>query len=222
MDQCLLCQQTMLPRLSFRELFLLKDTNFEVCKMCQSEFEPIKENHCPRCYKSGEQDVCIDCQIWERKGIKVKHQSLYRYNSAMKAFFSQYKFQGDYLLRYVFKEEIKQHLAAFQKTHTIIPVPLGEERLYLRGFNQVTGFLDAANIHYSDVLEKENTIAQSSKARMARLDVTQTFNLKPNSHLTGKILIVDDIYTTGATINQIRQLLQANGIKEIESFSLAR
>lgn len=55
-----------------------------------------------------------------------------------------------------------------------------------------------------------------------RLKQVQQFTLKNEAELRDNLLIVDDIYTTGATIAQIRKLLEEKGIKNIKSFSLAR
>ncbi|WP_212768414.1 ComF family protein, partial [Larkinella sp. C7] len=70
----------------------------------------------------------------------------------MKQYFSSYKFQGDYLLRKIFSNEIKRALADY-KSYTIVPIPLSEESLKKRKFNQVTGFLEDASISYQRLLE---------------------------------------------------------------------
>ncbi len=219
---CLICQETLLTRPSFRQLFSLHEQHGTICPTCRESFEEIGDSHCPRCFKKGDSAICSDCHRWEDEGYSVNHFSLYSYNEAMKSFFKTYKFSGDYLLRTIFAKEIKQALKPYEKTHQIIPVPLSQERLQARGFNQVTGLLDAAGVTYSDILTKEHTIKQSHKNRQERLSASQTFQLLDKSLLNEKIMIVDDVYTTGATIQLVKKILKANGVKELTSFSLAR
>ncbi|HEO7285809.1 TPA: ComF family protein, partial [Streptococcus agalactiae] len=91
-----------------------------------------------------------------------------------------------------------------------------------RQFNQVIAFLQSANIPYKNILSKKDGGKQSANNKEERLKQVQQFTLKNEAELRDNLLIVDDIYTTGATIAQIRKLLEEKGIKNIKSFSLAR
>ena len=143
------------------------------------------------------------------------------YNDLMKDFFSKYKFQGDYLLRFVFAEVLKKSLRNF-KEYTLVPIPVSPEKHQSRGFNQVEGFLQAAGLPYKQLLEKEDMIAQSSKNREERLNSQQCFTLAKDVLLPEKILLIDDVYTTGKTLQLARELLLEAGVKEVLTFSLAR
>ena len=128
---------------------------------------------------------------------------------------------GDYCLRKTFQKDIKNNLKPFfKKGYTIVPVPLSEERLVERGFNQVEGLIEG--IPYQDIFEKRDIEKQSSKTREERLSQDNAFCLKKGIDVPDKIIIVDDIYTTGATIERAKEMLIVNGVKEIRSFSLAR
>ncbi|HEO7124681.1 TPA: ComF family protein, partial [Streptococcus agalactiae] len=108
------------------------------------------------------------------------------------------------------------------KGYTIVPVPLSHEGYQNRQFNQVIAFLQSANIPYKNILSKKDGGKQSANNKEERLKQVQQFTLKNEAELRDNLLIVDDIYTTGATIAQIRKLLEEKGIKNIKSFSLAR
>lgn len=128
---------------------------------------------------------------------------------------------GDYCLRKIFQQDIKNNLKPFlKKGYTIVSVPLSEERLAERGFNQVEGLIEG--IPYRDIFEKRDIEKQSSKTREERLSQDNAFYLKEGINLPDKIIIVDDIYTTGSTLYQMVQLLEGIGIKEVLTFSLAR
>ena len=221
MTECLLCKGQIEEKSSFLQLFLLKEGGPSCCPVCYQNFEGISEEHCPRCFRNGQSDLCTDCKKWEKEGNLVQHQSIFTYNEAMKAYFSQYKFQGDYALRFVFAKAIKKAVKMFRE-HTIVPIPVSIEKFQVRGFNQVQGFLDAANLSYRNILEKKDTLAQSSKIREERLQTQQVFKIKNGVDLPDKILLVDDIYTTGKTLQLAKQILLEAGVKEVLSFSIAR
>ena len=221
MTECLLCKGQIEEKSSFLQLFLLKEGGPSCCPVCYQNFERISEEHCPRCFRNGQSDLCADCQKWEKEGNQVQHQSLFTYNEAMKNYFSQYKFQGDYALRFVFAKAAKKAVKMFRE-HTIVPIPVSIEKFQVRGFNQVQGILDAANLSYRDILEKKDTLAQSSKTREERLQTQQAFKIKNGVDLPDRILLVDDIYTTGKTLQLAKQILLEAGVKEILTFSIAR
>ena len=129
-------------------------------------------------YKDKEEKVCKDCEYWEdKREILVEHEALYRYNGAMKDYFKRYKFEGDRLLGMVFASDIKKALKKY-KSYTIIPTPISHEKKQERGFNQVSTILDFAEIKYSSLFQKEDTLAQSKKTREERLKTSQHFQLK--------------------------------------------
>ena len=221
MTECLLCKEQIKEKGSFLRLFLLKEEGPSCCSTCYQKFEGIPEEHCPRCFRDGQSDLCTDCQKWEKEGNPVQHQSLFTYNEAMKNYFNQYKFQGDYVLRFVFAKAAKKAVKMFRE-HIIVPIPVSIEKFQARGFKQVQGILDAANLSYRNILEKKDTLAQSSKTREERLQTQQAFKIKNGVDLPDKILLVDDIYTTGKTLQLAKQILLEAGVKEILTFSIAR
>ena len=221
MKSCLLCDKELKRSEHFRELILLKSKEEWICKECKEQFEAISEVHCPNCFKDKEEKECKDCKYWRKKGNKVQHEALYRYNEAMKDYFKRYKFEGDRLLGMVFASDIKKALKKY-KNYTIIPTPISHEKKQDRGFNQVSTILDFAEIKYSTLFQKEDSLAQSKKTREERLKTSQHFQLTEEVPKKQKYLIFDDIYTTGKTIELMKRLLIEKGVKEIKTFSIAR
>lgn len=219
----MLCDEELSNQESLRNLILMTKENITMCDNCKNKFEPVSEASCKTCCKKSTETSCEDCQEWERKGKNVNHKALYYYNEEMKEYFRKYKFQGDQLLACLFAEEVKVALKKY-KGYTIVPIPLSDERNEKRGFNQVTAILEAARIPYQDLLKKKNTKAQSQKNKKERLKTEQAFERKEleNKSWPEKIMLMDDIYTTGATIERAKEMLHVNRVKEIRSFSLAR
>lgn len=221
MKECLLCNKELKTSEHFTDLIFINQQEKLICKECKENFEQIGEIHCPRCFKDKEEKVCKDCEYWEDKGNTVQHEALYRYNGAMKDYFKRYKFEGDRLLGMVFASDIKKALKKY-KNYTIISTPISHEKKQERGFNQVSTILDFAEIKYSTLFQKEDSLAQSKKTREERLKTSQHFQLKEEVPIRQKYLIFDDIYTTGKTIELMKRLLIEKGVKEIKTFSIAR
>ena len=218
---CLLCAQHLKKNLTFGELLFLKKEESTLCLVCYSSFEMIGEEHCPNCYKKGVSSSCQDCQLWCKEGIEVSHEAIFSYNQAMKDFFNRYKFDGDYMLRKVFATILSENLKKY-KGYDFVLIPLSPERYAKRGFNQVAGLIEAAGLSHLDVLGKREEKASSSKNRSERLATELPFFIKEDSRVPKKILLIDDIYTTGATVNRVKSMLENAGAEEVRTFSLVR
>ena len=218
---CLLCSQTTKSELTFSSLFLLKHDCSYLCSACDSTFEKIGEDHCPNCMKTRSSTKCQDCKFWCKEGIQVDHKAIFTYNQAMKDFFSQYKFDGDFLLRKVFASVLAEELKKY-RGYQFVVIPLSPERLLERGFNQVEGLVEVAGFSFKDILGKREESASSSKSRLERLATEIPFFIKDGISLPKKILLIDDIYTTGATVNRVKRLLEEAGALDVKTFSLVR
>lgn len=221
MMTCLLCQQEVKKSFLFSEIFLFSKASLTSCATCQAGFAPISESHCPTCFKAEELSQCQDCLYWKKQKEEVSHESLYCYNDRMADYMSRYKFWGDYLLRYVFADELRVYMKT-KSEYTLVPIPISDRRMAERGFNQVTGLLEAARLPFVELLCKDDGQRQSEKTRKERLESQQSFSIKQGRKVPSKILLVDDVYTTGATIHRAKQVLMKNGAKIVKSFSLAR
>ena len=218
---CLLCGQHLKKNLTFGELLFLKKEESSLCLACYSSFEMIGEEHCPNCHKKGVSTSCQDCQLWCKEGIDVSHEAIFTYNQAMKDYFSRYKFDGDYILRKIFASILKDKLRKY-KEFQILLIPLSPERFSKRGFNQVEGLIETTGLSHLDVLGKREEKASSSKNRSERLATELPFFIKEGSRIPKKILLIDDIYTTGATVNRVKSMLENAGAEEVRTFSLVR
>ena len=219
--KCLLCNDWIesLPKL--RDLIMFNQRKEYFCRSCKHQFKNLSKERCQNCNKELYGDACIDCKLWMKKGYIPKHLAIYRYEENMKEYFSRYKFMGDYCLRKIFQQEIKANLKSFlKKGYILVPVPLSEERLEERGFNQVKGLLEG--IPYKNIFEKREIEKQSSRTREERLSQDNSCSLKKGIELPSKIIIIDDIYTTGSTLYQMVKLLEDLDVKEVLTFSLAR
>jgi competence protein ComFC len=198
-----------------------------VCSYCLSKFTKIKKHICKRCSKSCIEEICCDCQKWQKlyPNYQFKNESLYFYNEAMEEFMQKYKFYGDYRLRFIFAKEMAQRLKKYREW-VIVPIPISKKRFSLRGFNQVEGLLLASGIcFYSALMKPFDREYQSHKTREERLQTVQPFLLTQAGKSTlyhKKILLVDDIYTTGRTLFHAYGVIKEALPKKVQTFTLVR
>lgn len=116
----------------------------------------------------------------------------------------------------------------FDGFDAFIPVPLHEEKLKQRGFNQVEKifrpWLLQHGFRYSDVLLRtKQTRSQYSLNRLERKqNLRSAFALKPGTSVKGmRCLLLDDIFTSGSTMSGCAQALLAGGAASVSGLVLA-
>ncbi|MCI8342362.1 MAG: ComF family protein [Firmicutes bacterium] len=142
--------------------------------------------------------------------------------------FDGYKFYGEGFSKIMFETAQKNFPNIFSDSDIIIPVPIHKKRFKKRGFNQSVimgrGIARLAGIEFSEkaLIRKTNTIPQSGLSIEERLkNIKNAFEIG-NCDIKGKnILLIDDIFTTGATLNECAKVLKENGAKEILCYTFS-
>lgn len=230
MKTCLLCNSPIRDEMSLTDIVRLTPLpNPSVCSDCNSEFSDLSAlptcDGCGRRQTAGMPSPCNDCLRWEDPdSMRFMNTALFEYNSFMKDYMKKYKFNGDYRLRKVFSQRVRDRL---HKTNAVIvPIPVSTDTMANRGFNQVTGLLEY--VKFSEVLKvklKRKTVRQSAKNRRDRLELIQPFEMIQSKKFLTKnkaILLVDDVYTTGTTIRHAANLLYQSGATSVRGLTLAR
>lgn len=215
---CLLCgnESHVLP--SWRRLFC-NDIEETVCKNCKGRFEKAGTG-CRKCGLPGNEE-CRDCREWETtrfRGVIHSGRSLYVYNDAMKAFLHQYKFLQDAALSTVFAADLNSALK--KEMAVVVPIPMKRENLKERTFAQVDLALEAAELPYVHLLRKTGGI-QGKKNRAERMAAEELFAWNGKA-VPKRIILVDDLYTTGTTMRHAAKVLKEAGAEEIRLFSMIR
>jgi ComF family protein len=112
----------------------------------------------------------------------------------------------------------------------IVPVPLHPKRLRWRGFNQsvllareVSRAYDLPMNPFILVREKETSPQTQLSEEERRKNVRRAFSVRSAESLDGKaVLLVDDVYTSGATVNECSRILVQSGAREVYVLTLAR
>ena len=189
-------------------------------------FFPIK---CGVCGKIG-LPICNKCEKIIKKheinltnkelfntNIEIKKIFIYKYDDIIRDLLINYKFNDYSYLADTFAYLIKNNKKMFgilKSYDIIIPVPLHKKRLLERGYNQTELIAKKLGIKVETncLIKIKNIKPQSTKnAEERKKDIKNTYILKNEEKIKGKkVLLFDDIYTTGSTANEcIKTIIKA-------------
>ena len=223
--RCVWCRNDVTADSGISSLFLWNSR--PICRQCQNLFHSLeKEPTCPGCGRFMEKaTLCYDCVRWEEMDSYFPtNQAIYVYDEQAKEFMERYKFVGDCAVAFLIKEDLKKTLKKYLKQgYTICPLPTSKQSLEKREFESVEYLLELSKIPYQQLFQHIGKgKKQSEKTREERMKLQQPFVLKEKVKLPVKILLFDDIYTTGKTIRLAAKLLQDKGVEDIKLFTVFR
>lgn len=197
-----------------------------ICDKCRKKLHYIKEPKCKKCGKEiekAELEYCRDCQRFSHSFDKGA--SVFFYDSVMRRSISMFKYHNRREYAKFYAEEMYEHCAYFLKScapDVILPVPVHPMKKRQRGFNQAElvakelGRLMDVPVDTKYLIRTEKTIPQKELTRQKRKEnLRRAFALRKTGISYKRVLIVDDIYTTGATIDAISEILRENLTKNL-------
>lgn len=207
------------------------------CSDCSRTLEFISEPYCPVCGVPYAEEIpnphlCGDCLAGIHSFDRARSTGSYR--GSLREVLHRFKYGGRTSLARPLAHMLiapGEHLARLHKIDRIIPVPLHSKRLRQRGFNQASllarrlGSALKISVDYASLQRSRWTEPQTGLSRRQRAtNVKGAFSLKSNKNVKGKgILLVDDVLTTGETVNQcVRVLKKDGGAKEVVVLTVAR
>ncbi len=206
------------------------------CAACRSLVPLIKPPICPRCGLSypaeeGPDHLCGDCIT--SKAYYSAARAIGRYESVLLDTIHLLKYRGRTVLGEVLGRFMADHdYPSFRIADStlIIPVPLHRKRLRHRGFNQSLllareiGKRHALPVVF-DILER--TVETQPQVNLGRdqrgQNVKGAFTVSDPEGIKGeKVLLVDDVYTTGSTVRECARVLRKAGAADVAVLTLAR
>ncbi len=217
--RCPVCEEIVLPR------------GQRICRSCREKLVYIEEPRCKRCGKPieyEEQEYCSDCR---RKNFHYDGgYAVWVYNEAMRASVAGFKYRGrkEYAVFYI-QEIARLYGETIRRLspEAIVPVPIHRSKYLERGYNQADILAKGIGRElqlpvYSKLLVRhKKTLPQkklSDKERLKNLTEAFQINKRESSKQLSRldrVLLVDDIYTTGSTVEACTNVLKSNGVKEV-------
>lgn len=209
-----------------------KQNTYSICKSCFLELNFINEN-CQTCGKeiTDQNNILKEkCNFCENKKFYFdKAISCIEYTDLSKKFVFKLKYNNktymSKIIAKIMKDKLNYENINFD---VILCVPLHKKRLKERGFNQaqkISKYLsDYTNKEFLNIIirnKKTKRLYKLNKAEREK-ELKNVFEINDeNSYLKNKnVLIVDDIFTTGATVNEISKVLRKNKVGKIFILSL--
>lgn len=197
-----------------------------VCPSCRQKLPYIKEPKCKKCGKEmekEEQEYCRDCQRFSHSFDKGG--AVFAYDQVMRKSISMFKYHNRREYARFYAAEMYEHCRHFLNTcnpDVILPVPIHRQKKRQRGFNQAElvakklGKMMKVPVDSKYLIRREKTVPQKELSRQKRkANLKQAFKVNKTNRTYERVLIVDDIYTTGATIDAISEILRENQVKII-------
>lgn len=199
-----------------------------ICQECRKKLQYVEE---PRCYRCGkplreeDEDVeyCRDCA--GRKRYFDQGRSLYLHRSPASDAIYRFKFKNQRVYAKVFAEEMAERFAKDLRrwqAEALIPIPLSEKRQKKRGYNQAK--IQARELSKRTGIPVEegalfrirNTRPQKElDDRERQQNLRQAFAVAKCWKPVRSVVLVDDIYTTGSTINKAAKMLKKAGVSKV-------
>lgn len=209
-----------------------------VCKGCLSRITIINPPCCSRCglplapsFLGVSGVVCKECRRRPRYFHQASGAALYE--GVMRECIHLFKYER----RMALSKPLAGLMVEFIQRHwdnvdldLLVPVPLHPRRKRERGFNQAEALalvikesvglpLDTHNLRRIRFTPSQTTLDRKERLANVRL----AFQVRDKRvFVKKKVLLIDDLFTTGATINECSRMLQEAGAKEVYALTLAR
>ena len=178
---------------------------------------------------NGKMPICQACQTeMEPKFISFfvdghKATSIYDYNPFIRKLIYQYKGCYDYELHQVFLDRYAKEIKLRYFDYVVIPIPSYKNEDEERGFNHVVETFKSLGINMLNIIEKTEKHKQAVSTVNQRKEVYKYLELNCHPDLSKKkILIVDDVYTTGSTMKAAIHLVEKLNPKKIDVLVVAK
>lgn len=215
-----------------------------LCRSCSTGFLPAGSPMCTKCgimfkSKEGDDHICGDC-LDSPKSFGIA-RSAGIYEQVLMSSIHCFKYRGKIQLARPLGMLLFATFISFwdsNKVDLIVPVPLHAKKMRVRGFNPSLLLVkdwvciaEKLNVYFPDITVEKDVLKrirwtepQTGLERSKRVvNIKNAFRVSNPSKITGKhILLVDDVYTTGATVSECIKVLLKNGAEHVDVLTLAR
>lgn len=197
-----------------------------MCETCRRTIALITEPRCKRCSRPVsymDVELCEDCR--GRAFCVEKGMALYSYDAHMKKAIRNFKYEGELSVGVYFAEKMVCVYGAWIRSiapDAVIPVPIHKNRRRFRGFNQAEYMAEIVGrelgipVPKEYLVRTEDTVPQKNLDMRGRMqNLRKSFGVLDFRQTYPTVLLLDDIYTTGATLEACAMALKEAGTEQI-------
>ncbi len=194
-----------------------------ICENCENEIDrnfAIKENFCLKCGGIFEGNRCPRCR--DTKFSFEFNRSVYIYDGKVKQIVEDFKYNKFKKLSDFIAGRMQELLAReYPKIHVLVPIPIHPTRKRERGFSQTEliakklSSLTGINCDCENLIRIKHTKSQATLTRKERKsNLKDAFKLiEPSRFRNQNVLLIDDVMTTGITMNEAAKILKKHGAR---------
>lgn len=215
--RCLLCG---------RWLLFEGDRSLPLCDACRKAVLPIGEPRCARCGMRlvSERFTCMRCR--DADYVFVSNTSLFAYSGAARKLIGKLKFEGRNRLADLFAHFVAEVLRNRGESSPLVPVPPRPGRRTPDPVDRVARCLEHRHgIMVKRLLKRTGGVQQKSLDFLRRREnLRGMIQLAPGEGrgtLPSRVIILDDVFTTGATIDACARALREAGCEAVYAITLA-
>ena len=202
-----------------------------ICVSCKRKIKYVTEPYCKKCGKGltdNEKEFCFDCS--QHSVNYDAGRALYEYNTIQESVY-RFKYMGRREYASFYGQQIAEQLREqFRewKVEALVPVPMYKSKKRRRGYNQAEELAGAIGkclklpVYANLVSRIRCTTPQKKLSRSERQNnLKKAFKICADDVKLGVVVVIDDIYTTGSTIDEIAKELKRAGVVQVYFITLA-
>ncbi len=201
-----------------------------ICNSCRRSLPRVMPPLCPRCGRPQPSGIlCPACVSWQAEIDGIR--SPFRFDGVMRQAIHQLKYRNLRALAEPLAKLLNDYLATYPiPGEVLVPVPLHQKRLRERGYNQSSllakelGKLTNLPVVDDCLIRQRHAPPQARSATVEerRSNVTGAFACRDHRLQDKQVLLIDDVSTSGATLDACAAALKANGATSVWGLVLAR
>ncbi|MBM4404145.1 MAG: ComF family protein [Candidatus Cloacimonetes bacterium] len=201
-----------------------------LCESCREALTPVNEPICPKCGAEAVTKVCDHC--FDITYVFDQGRSLFRFDGAIQDLVHKVKYEGYLSPVTWFACHAAEHLKSFScydDLDIITATPLHRVRRRERGFNQseliARKLAELMDLPYHELIRRRSyTLSQTNLSKQEREhNLRDVFvALHPGLIAERHILLVDDVFTTGTTVNEVSKVIKKYQPRRISVLTMAR
>ena len=207
------------------------------CSACWADFAPLPGPVCPTCGRPFESpEALAHSPAHQCSGCRLsplafdQAVSVGQFEGPLREAIHQFKYRPCRSLGKPLGEWMVDHVKVLTNIDIVVPVPLHATRLRQRGFNQSLLLAHRMSERYEVPLSCDNLVrVWPTRPQVELTGVERVVNVagafalqRPLEIETKHIVLIDDVFTTGATMNECAAVLKSAGAAQVTAFTLAR